>query len=207
MGLAVLVTGESIAALPIGGPYAMIKIAAHLYREAAVGWEVGFLRELFSWMGEQGQAIARAGEALAIASDLAAKEKDPARKLAMQGEEKQRVATLVSTCDGFLERCTTGAEAHHGIGDNDGNAPLSHFPGNFGPVAEVFAPIMNLRGATTGPAAANAGTQILAKITWCFQHGDALARGSAARLNLKQIIKAEDDEKEEAAKKKREEAE
>jgi hypothetical protein len=205
MGLIVLGSGESLWALPVGGPYALVKIAAHLYRESVIGFETGALRELFSWMGEQGKFIASAGEALEAAGQLAAKEKDPARKAALQAEEKRRADVLASDVESFLARCTMGPDAHHGIGDGDVNMNLMHYPGNFGPVGEVFAPVMAMRGAKTGPAAAKAAAAILDGIRWCFQHADSLVRGSASKLNLAQIKEAEKKEQEEAAKKKKEE--
>jgi hypothetical protein len=203
MGLAVIGTGESLYALPIGGPYAMVKVAAYLYREAVVGWEVGFLKELFSWMGEQGGHIAREGEALEVAHQLAAKETDPVAKRAMQAEETKRAATLGTSVDNFLDRCTMGDQANHGVGHEF----LDHYPGNFGPVGEVFAPLLSLRGAKTGPEAAKAAARVLDGIKWCFQHGDSLARGSAAKLNLAEIKVAEAKEIAEAKKKKEEEKE
>jgi hypothetical protein len=207
MGLIVLGSGESLWALPVGGPYALIKIAAHLYRESVLGYETGMLKELFGWMSEQGSYIAREAESLEAAGQIAAKEKDPISKAALQAEEKRRADLLASSCESFLERCTTGPGAHHGIGDGDVNMNLAHYPGNFGPVAEVFAPAMAMRGAKSGPTAAKLGTAILDGIRWCFQHADSLVRGTASKLNLAEIKEAEKKEQEEAAKKKREEKE
>ena len=203
MGLAVLTTGESLYALPIAGPYYMVKTAAYLFREASLGWEMGFLRELFGYMNEVGGFIEHAGDHLVAAGQLTQAEKDPEKKAALAQEEKSRGAKLGTVVDEFLDRCVTGPKADHGVGTEF----LDHYPGNYGIVAEVFAPLLGMRGRRTGPEAANAAAAVLKAMAYCFQHGDSIARASVVGFNLAEMQEGEREEAAKAAKKKKEEAE
>jgi hypothetical protein len=199
VGAIVAGTGKQLWAPAAFGPYVLAATSGYMYREAMVGFEAGMLSELFSWMAEQGTWLARQIELLAAAGQLAATEQDPIAKAKLNGEEKRLADILARGVEGFLERCTTGPDAHHGIG-SDANTNLSHYPGNYGPVAAVFAPALAMRGAT-GPAAAEAAAKILNGIRWCFKHANSLVVGMAKHMTLEEIKEAEDKEREANARK------
>jgi hypothetical protein len=205
MGVGVLATGSSIGALPVAGPYYLAKAAAHLFREAALGWETGFLRELFHWMEEQGAYMAHALDHIAIAGMLQKDEKDPAQRAALAQREQLEVGKLSGLIGAFLDRCKSGAAGQGGVDRADTTAPMAHFPGNYQLVAEVFAPLLSLQGVR-GEAQVIAGAgKILEAITWCFQHGESLAIGAVKHMSLAELKEAEAEEAERAKKKKNKE--
>ena len=192
--------GGAVMAAPIMGPYLMLKGAQRLYSDATLGFEVGFLREVFDYMGEQAAAIDGGSNAILAASQLQEAETDPDKRNALANVEKRAVAGLASTLDSFLGRCAaTGAD--HGVG----NEFIDRYPGNYTILAEAFTGPVQHRGAKSLDEVSALASMTMTKIAWCFQHGAAIVKASAMYKHVEDVQGIQDDMDEKAREKKKEE--
>ena len=187
-GIAVLATGESVAAAPIMGPYLMLKGAEYLYSEAVMGWEAGFLREVFGYMQETASAINSGSNAITAASALQQSEKDPEKRAALATVEKRAVAGLADTLDRFLGRCAKTGE-DHGIG----NEFIYRFPGNYTILAEAFTGCVEHRGAKSLEEVGALAEMTMKKIAWCFRNGPAIVQASASGKHVEDVQGIQDE--------------
>jgi hypothetical protein len=189
-GVATLATGSSLGALPIMGPYMLLKAAAYLYSEAAIGWEVGTLKPVFEHMQQEAAGFARASEQIAIAGMLGVGEKDAERKAAMAAEEKRLITNLGTSLDSFLAECD---DKGHGMEALDGWTSLNYYVGNHSILAEAFIIPVRHRGAKTPEAIAALTAETIKQIMWCFKHAPAIVKGSAIGKHAWDMDQMQDD--------------
>jgi hypothetical protein len=182
MGVGFL-AGGGAGAMVVGGPYFLAKSAAYLYWQGAIGLNTGFLLPLYQYMQEQGGFIANNADALARAGMLGRDEKDPEKAAALAAEEQRLAIKLGGTIDSFLDRCRSSG----GSGQGWGKEFQHHYPGNWPILAEAFAPILDKRGARTGPQAATAAAAVLDKISWCFINASDILIASVRHMDLAQM--------------------
>ena len=186
-GIAGLAGGVAASA-PIMGPYLMLKGAQYLYSEAVIGWEAGFLREVFAYMQETAGAINEGSMAITAASALQESEKDPEKRAALATVEKRAVAGLAETLDRFLGRCAKSGE-DHGIG----NEFIYRFPGNYTILAEAFTGPVEHRGAKSLDEVGALAEMTMNKIAWCFRNGAAIVQASAAGKHVEDVQDIQDE--------------
>jgi hypothetical protein len=193
-GVATLMTGSSLGALPIMGPYALIKAAQYLYSNAVIGWEAGFLTELFTWMQEQAQHLGGGIDQVAAAGLLAQDEKNAERRAALLAQEKSLTHGLNQMVQSFLDRCDG---LHSGVG----NEFLAHHPGNYTIVAEAFTLPVRHRHVTTEAEIITLVQEVMRQIVWCFNHGPAIVKGSATHKHVEDMDEMEEKMERDAKKK------
>ena len=180
--------GGAAASAPIMGPYLMLKGAQYLYSEAVIGWEAGFLREVFGYMQETAGTINEGTMAITAASALQESEQDPEKRAALATVEKRAVAGLADTLDRFLGRCAKTGE-DHGIG----NEFIYRFPGNYTILAEAFTGPVEHRGAKSLEEVSALAEMTMQKIAWCFRNGAAIVQASASGKHVEDVQDIQDE--------------
>ncbi len=174
-GIAVIATGEAGAALPITGPYMLVKGAQYLYSEAVIGWETDLVRGAFEKMQRDAHLIGQAMEHLAAAQLLQHDEKDPERRAALAAEEKVRTQHLRGAISSFL-RDTEHRD--HGPGN-------IYEPGNIQIIADAFAAPRNHVGEARAQAEIIAlAHEVSKQIAWCFARGPAIVKATATHKTI-----------------------
>lgn len=177
-GIAVIATGEAGAALPITGPYMLVKGAQYLYSEAVLGWETDLVRGAFQHMQRDAHLIGQAMEHLAAAQLLQHDEKDPERKAALAAEEKVRTQQLLGSIKSFL-RDTEHRD--HGPGN-------IYEPGNIQIISDAFAGPRNHVGEARTPAEIIAlAHEVSKQIAWCFARGPAIVKATATNKTIVEV--------------------
>ncbi len=177
-GIGTLAAGSALGSLPVTGPYAMIKLAQALFSGAALGYEVGILKTTFKRLADEGKSISYQADKLVAAHQLAQEETDPDKRRAMATQEKVIKDQLVNTLDGFLGDCS---DQGHGIGEVDWNS-MQFYPGNIPIIQEKFAGVVMMRGSLKGGNVNVIALMVkltLENIAWCFEHAQAIVKGSA----------------------------
>jgi hypothetical protein len=145
---------------------------------------------VFAYMQEQAQLIENRMEKVGRAGMLQQQEKDPARRAAMLGEQRQLVDLLNLEVDSFLDSFTRRRGVELG------------WPGNYELLVEIFASAQVFRAPRLTPEAALAAAEVvLAKVRWAFEHGGDLVITMSRKKDLKWMLEQEEEE----AKKKKEE--
>jgi hypothetical protein len=192
-GIGTLAAGSSLGALPVAGPYALIKIAQYLYSGAALGWEVGILKTTFKRLADEAKSFSYQSDQLVAAHQLGEAEKDQEKKTAMATQERVHHKQLADGLYDFLGDCS---DKGHGIGDLDGNTTAQFYPGNIQIMREKFAGVVSMRSALKNgniDTTAMILKMTMEVIVWCFDHAQAIVKGSALNKHYDDMDKMQHD--------------
>jgi hypothetical protein len=185
-GVAQLVLGTP-AGVALGATYLLVKTAGYLYSEAAIGWEIGVLRELFDVFAGELDGELRLSRTTQIAGALARTETNPARAAALDEIRAGAVTALAGRLGRFLDDCLASSPGR-GFGSERNQFRI---PGNVPLFAEVFAPLQPRRGVSSTPDVLALAADVAAKIKWIFQHAAGLPKALATRMRLADFERAE----------------
>jgi hypothetical protein len=172
-GVVSMAGGSSVAALPIMGPYALIKGAQHLFSEAVLGFDTDEVRGIFKNIQTDAVLIGRAMEHLAAAQLLQQQEQDPERRAALVEEEQRRTVLLHRALESFL---TSTADAQ--------GSDL-YKPGKNQIISDAFAvPRHHLAAARSPGEVADLAHEVVKHITWCFDRGPAIIQATATHKSI-----------------------
>ncbi len=177
--------GRGIGGAAVGGPaslavvggYLLMKVAASLYWQGALGINAMLMGQTFEYMRQYGESFARVGDEAARAALLLEKERDPRKAQALAEALGSYESMLAIGLEDFLDHARPAGAKD--MGWPGGSAIPS--PGNVTILAEAFEPLQRYRGVKSGSALAEAGAHVLERITWCLLHAHEIEVASTKR--------------------------
>ena len=145
--------------------YHEFKLAMELCGQASLGLTSGLMQVAFERLQMHAEAISREYEHVRIAAQLAAAERDPAQRDALERVLTRKADGLGVAIDGLIVDLeppadVTGAARH---------------PGAFPILREAFSEVLPFRGARSPEATSKAAAVAVQRLGWTFAHAQALA--------------------------------
>lgn len=177
--------GRGIGGAAVGGPaslsvvggYLLMKVAAALYWQGALGINAMLMSQTFEYMRQYGESFARVGDEAARAALLLKKERDPRKAQALADALASYESMLAVGLEDFLDHARPAGAKD--MGWPGGSAIPS--PGNVTILAEAFEPLQRYRGVKSGSALAEGAAHVLERITWCLLHANEIEVASTKR--------------------------
>jgi hypothetical protein len=181
--------GGGPASFGVLANYLMLKLAAQLYWQGAIGINTLTMREAFEYMQGYGTTMARAADRLVGAVLLLKQEKNQSKAEALKQIEAETTQSLAIQIDDFLQHSLPNgpemlsSKAHPGHVAPD----IAAYPGNYTIFVEAFAPLQGLRSSKSGAPLAAAAAAVLEKITWCLTHAGEIVVAATRHQRFKDV--------------------